>query len=66
MIELLPKSNKAVLDRLMFHLARVAHHAEINKMSSQNLAVIFSPCLLKRQQVVKAQEQLEDCCRQTM
>lgn len=26
MVDLLPKSNKCVLDRLMYHLARVAYH----------------------------------------
>jgi len=38
----------------------------MNKMSSQNLAVIFAPCILKRSDQVKAQEQLEDVGKQTM
>lgn len=66
MIELLPKVNRTALERLTYHLARVVHQAPVNKMSSQNLAVIFAPCLLKRNLDVKAQEQLLDVNRQTM
>lgn len=66
MVELLPKPNKALLDRLMYHLARVAHQEEVNKMGSSNLATIFAPCLLRRAQIVHAQEQLDDVNRQAM
>lgn len=45
---------------------RVAHQSDVNRMSSQNLAVIFAPCLIKRAQVVRAQEQLNDVTMQTM
>jgi myosin-9 len=74
MVELLPKAHKALLDRLMYHLARIAHHEEVdaacngpqyilvqvNKMGTANLATIFAPCLLRRAQNVHAQEQLQD------
>jgi myosin-9 len=66
MVELLPKCNKCLLDRLMYHLARVAHQEEVNKMGASNLALIFAPCLLRRNQVVHAQEQLMDVNRQAM
>uniref|UniRef100_A0A915KG22 Rho-GAP domain-containing protein n=1 Tax=Romanomermis culicivorax TaxID=13658 RepID=A0A915KG22_ROMCU len=66
MIELFPKANRNVFDRLKYHLARVAHHLEVNRMSSQNLTVIFAPCLLKQPNAVKAQEQLEDVAKQTV
>lgn len=39
MMDMLPKGNKCVLDRLMYHLARVAHQESVNKMSASNLAV---------------------------
>ncbi|KAE9418712.1 hypothetical protein Angca_008849 [Angiostrongylus cantonensis] len=55
MIELLPKSNRGLLDRLMFHLARVAHQEAVNKMGPSNLAIIFGPCILRRQDGVHAQ-----------
>nr|ACI49219.1 hypothetical protein Csp3_JD05.004 [Caenorhabditis angaria] len=65
MIELLPKPNRAVLDRLMYHLARVADQEAVNRMGCSNLAVIFGPCVLRRQDVAHAQEQLNDVARQT-
>ncbi|EPB69214.1 hypothetical protein ANCCEY_11702 [Ancylostoma ceylanicum] len=55
MIDLLPKSNRGLLDRLMFHLARVAHQEAVNKMGPSNLALIFGPCILRRQDSVHAQ-----------
>ncbi|CCD71914.1 Unconventional myosin-IXa-like [Caenorhabditis elegans] len=65
MIELLPKPNRAVLDRLMYHLARVADQEAVNKMGCNNLALIFGPCVLRRQDSAHAQEQLNDVARQT-
>uniref|UniRef100_A0A158P6T6 Myosin motor domain-containing protein n=1 Tax=Angiostrongylus cantonensis TaxID=6313 RepID=A0A158P6T6_ANGCA len=66
MIELLPKSNRGLLDRLMFHLARVAHQEAVNKMGPSNLAIIFGPCILRRQDGVHAQEQLSDVSKQAI
>ncbi|CAD6184254.1 unnamed protein product [Caenorhabditis auriculariae] len=66
MIELLPKANRALLDRLMYHLARVAQQEPVNKMGSSNLALIFAPCVLRRQDFVHAQEQLNDVSRQAV
>ncbi|CAI2315989.1 unnamed protein product [Caenorhabditis sp. 36 PRJEB53466] len=65
MIELLPKPNRAVLDRLMYHLARVADQEAVNKMGCNNLALIFGPCVLRRHDTAHAQEQLNDVARQT-
>ncbi|CAB3408102.1 unnamed protein product [Caenorhabditis bovis] len=65
MIELLPKANRALLDRLMYHLARVADQEAVNKMGCNNLALIFGPCVLRRQDSAHAQEQLNDVARQT-
>uniref|UniRef100_A0A0K0EKS2 Myosin motor domain-containing protein n=1 Tax=Strongyloides stercoralis TaxID=6248 RepID=A0A0K0EKS2_STRER len=66
MTDLLPKCNKCVLDRLMYHLARVAYQETVNKMSASNLALIFAPCILRRQQAVHAQEQLQDVHKQAI
>ncbi|CAI4221277.1 unnamed protein product [Auanema sp. JU1783] len=66
MIDLLPKHNRSLLDRLMFHLARVAHQEAVNKMGPSNLALIFGPCILRRQETVHAQEQLNDVSRQAI
>ncbi|KAI1717345.1 rhoGAP domain-containing protein [Ditylenchus destructor] len=66
MVELLPKSNRCVLDRLMYHLARVAHQEAVNRMNPANLSVIFAPCILRRSQPVHAQEQLMDVQKQAI
>ncbi|CAD5206531.1 unnamed protein product [Bursaphelenchus okinawaensis] len=65
-VDMLPKPNKVILDRLMYHLARVAHQEMVNKMNASNLAVIFAPCILRRNQAVHAQEQLEDVQKQAV
>ncbi|VDK27731.1 unnamed protein product [Gongylonema pulchrum] len=66
MVELLPKCNKSVLDRLMYHLARVAHQESVNKMGAANLALIFAPCILRSNQAQHAQDQLRDVTRQAI
>lgn len=66
MVDLLPKINRSLLDRLMYHLARVAHQESVNRMTASNLSVIFAPCILRRSQSVHAQEQLMDVQRQAV
>ncbi|KAI6222187.1 hypothetical protein M3Y95_00958000 [Aphelenchoides besseyi] len=63
-VDLLPRANRCVFDRLMYHLARVAHQETINRMTASNLSVIFAPCILRRNQAVHAQEQLMDVKKQ--
>lgn len=43
----LPPVNKAVIDFLLAHLARVNKHEAQNKMSLHNLATVFGPTLLR-------------------
>lgn len=43
----LPAVNKAVIDFLLAHLARVNKHEAQNKMSLHNLATVFGPTLLR-------------------
>ncbi|KAI6221305.1 hypothetical protein M3Y99_01559100 [Aphelenchoides fujianensis] len=63
-VDLLPRANRCVFDRLMYHLARVAHQEAVNKMTASNLSVIFAPCILRRNQPVHAQDQLLDVKKQ--
>ncbi|KAL3997136.1 Myosin head (motor domain) family protein [Acanthocheilonema viteae] len=65
-VELLPKCNRSVLDRLLYHLARVANQESVNKMSAANLALIFAPCILRTNQTLRAQDQLRDVERQAI
>ncbi|EJW83037.1 hypothetical protein WUBG_06052 [Wuchereria bancrofti] len=61
-IELLPKCNRSVLERLLYHLARES----VNKMGAANLALIFAPCILRTNQTLRAQDQLRDVERQAI
>ncbi|KAJ8940424.1 hypothetical protein NQ318_009217 [Aromia moschata] len=61
----LPPPNYDLMERLMFHLARVALHEETNRMSPASLAIVFAPCVLRTNKVVPAQESLVDIASQT-
>ncbi|KAJ8918892.1 hypothetical protein NQ315_016794 [Exocentrus adspersus] len=61
----LPPPNYDLMERLMFHLARVALHEETNRMSAASLAIVFAPCVLRTNKVVPAQESLVDIGSQT-
>ncbi|XP_052795146.1 unconventional myosin-IXAa-like isoform X4 [Mya arenaria] len=64
LVERIPKVNHDVLERLIFHLARVVLHERNNKMSVNGLAIIFAPCLLRTNRNVQAQEMLTQVSRQ--
>ncbi|XP_024085498.1 unconventional myosin-IXa-like isoform X2 [Cimex lectularius] len=61
----LPSLNFDLMERLIFHLARVALHEDVNRMSSNALAIVFAPCILRTNKVVPAQDSLHDISRQT-
>jgi len=64
LMERMPKVNYDLLERLIFHLARVVLHERNNKMSANGLAIIFAPCLLRTSKQVQAQEMLLQVSRQ--
>ncbi|XP_034469732.1 unconventional myosin-IXb isoform X2 [Hippoglossus hippoglossus] len=43
----LPPANYNTLERLIFHLVRVAKEEEHNKMTPSSLAIVFAPCILR-------------------
>lgn len=47
-IRRLPAINQATLRTIVGHLAKVAAHAEQNKMTASNLSIIFGPLLLSQ------------------
>lgn len=61
----LPKSNFDLMERLIFHLARVALHEDVNRMNASALAIVFAPCILRTNKVLPAQDSLNDIGRQT-
>uniref|UniRef100_A0A3Q3JND8 Myosin IXB n=1 Tax=Monopterus albus TaxID=43700 RepID=A0A3Q3JND8_MONAL len=46
-LEELPAANFNTLERLIFHLVRVCKEEEHNRMSSNSLAIVFAPCILR-------------------
>lgn len=62
----LPMANFDVLERLVFHLARVAQQEEYNRMSVNALAIIFAPCILRTNKKLRVQDTLEDVGKQTL
>lgn len=53
------------MERLMFHLARVALHEQDNRMSAASLAIVFAPCVLRTNKSAPAQDSLHDIGSQT-
>lgn len=43
----LPQANYNTLERLIFHLVKVSLLEDVNRMSSNSLAIVFAPCLLR-------------------
>ncbi|XP_061587393.1 unconventional myosin-IXb-like [Cololabis saira] len=46
-VDELPPANYNTLERVIFHLVRVAKEEEHNKMSPNSLAIVFAPCILR-------------------
>ncbi|XP_059200954.1 unconventional myosin-IXb isoform X2 [Centropristis striata] len=46
-VDELPPANFNTLERLIFHLVRVAKEEDHNKMSASSLAIVFAPCILR-------------------
>ncbi|XP_037362005.2 unconventional myosin-IXb isoform X3 [Talpa occidentalis] len=46
-LEHLPEANHNSLERLIFHLVKVALLEDVNRMSPNALAIVFAPCLLR-------------------
>ncbi|XP_068447270.1 unconventional myosin-IXb isoform X3 [Clinocottus analis] len=46
-LEELPTANFNTLERLVFHLVRVCKEEAHNRMSSNSLAIVFAPCVLR-------------------
>uniref|UniRef100_A0A8C5V8I6 Myosin IXB n=1 Tax=Microcebus murinus TaxID=30608 RepID=A0A8C5V8I6_MICMU len=46
-LEHLPEANHNSLERLVFHLVKVALLEDVNRMSPGALAIVFAPCLLR-------------------
>jgi len=65
-ISKLNRANYDLLERLTFHLARVALVEHANRMSASSLAIVFAPCILRTDRVMRAQDSFGDIRKQTM
>ncbi|KAK4304536.1 hypothetical protein Pmani_023513 [Petrolisthes manimaculis] len=61
----IPKLNYDLLERLVFHMVRVAQQEEYNRMSANALAIVFAPCILRSQRSQTVQDSLNDIAKQT-
>ena len=61
----IPKINYDLLERLVFHMVRVAQHEAYNRMSCNALAIVFAPCILRSQRSQTVQDSLNDIAKQT-
>ncbi|XP_072003893.1 unconventional myosin-IXa isoform X2 [Engystomops pustulosus] len=46
-IDQLSRTHLSTLERLIFHLVRIAQQEETNRMSANALAIVFAPCILR-------------------
>ncbi|XP_041804694.1 unconventional myosin-IXb isoform X2 [Chelmon rostratus] len=65
-IDELPPANYNTLERLIFHLVRVAKEEEHNKMSPSSLAIVFAPCILRSPHVEDPFLAMKDVSKTTM
>lgn len=49
----LPKAHRDVLEFLVFHLDRVIQHVQDNMMTSQNIAVVFAPTIMRPESLAR-------------
>ncbi|XP_056912075.1 unconventional myosin-IXb-like isoform X1 [Takifugu flavidus] len=64
-VDELPPANYNTLERLIFHLVRVAKEEEHNKMSPSSLAIVFAPCILRSPDVDNPFLSMKDVPRTT-
>ncbi|KAH8698411.1 putative Rho GTPase activator Rga [Talaromyces proteolyticus] len=52
-LETLPRVHRDVLEFLVFHLKRVVEHEKQNLMTSQNVAVVFAPTIMRPKEIAR-------------
>lgn len=52
-LEGLPRVHRDVLEFLVFHLKRVVEHEKTNLMTSQNVAVVFAPTIMRPMDIAR-------------
>ncbi|NXT03061.1 MYO9B protein, partial [Jacana jacana] len=65
-LEQLPQANHNTLERLIFHLVKVALIENVNRMSPNALAIVFAPCLLRCPDTSDPLTSMKDVSKATM
>ncbi|XP_023674613.2 unconventional myosin-IXb isoform X1 [Paramormyrops kingsleyae] len=65
-LDRLPPANFNTLERLIFHMIRVAKEEAHNRMSTTSLAIIFAPCILRSPDTSNPLESMTDVSKTTM
>ncbi|TSK53780.1 Unconventional myosin-IXb [Bagarius yarrelli] len=65
-IEELPTAHFQTLERLVFHLVRVSREKKSNRMTSNSLAIVFAPCILRGPDSADPLLSMKDVAKTTM
>uniref|UniRef100_A0A4W3HZ31 Myosin IXAa n=1 Tax=Callorhinchus milii TaxID=7868 RepID=A0A4W3HZ31_CALMI len=64
-IDQLSRSHLSTLERLIFHLVRIALQEDTNRMSSNALAIVFAPCILRCPDTTDPLQSVQDISKTT-
>ncbi|XP_036068139.1 unconventional myosin-IXAa isoform X3 [Oryzias melastigma] len=64
-IDQLSRTHLSTLERLIFHLVRIALQEETNRMSANALAIVFAPCVLRCPDTIDPLQSVQDISKTT-
>ncbi|XP_061077056.1 unconventional myosin-IXAa-like isoform X1 [Conger conger] len=64
-IDQLSRMHLCTLERLVFHLVRIALQEETNRMSANALAIVFAPCILRCPDTIDPLQSVQDIGKTT-
>uniref|UniRef100_A0A8D0D197 Myosin IXA n=1 Tax=Sander lucioperca TaxID=283035 RepID=A0A8D0D197_SANLU len=64
-IDQLSRTHLNTLERLVFHLVRVALQEDTNRMSANALAIVFAPCILRCPDTIDPMQSVQDIGKTT-
>ncbi|KAJ8344377.1 hypothetical protein SKAU_G00317060 [Synaphobranchus kaupii] len=64
-IDQLSRTHLSTLERLVFHLVRIALQEETNRMSANALAIVFAPCILRCPDTIDPLQSVQDIGKTT-
>ncbi|XP_056453876.1 unconventional myosin-IXAb-like isoform X2 [Gadus chalcogrammus] len=64
-IDQLSRTHLSTLERLIFHLVRIALQEDTNRMSANALAIVFAPCVLRCPDTIDPLQSVQDISKTT-